>query len=381
MKTIAFGIPLQLALVPALALFGCGHKPASTSASPSPPKVSVVTLDVQSVLVTTELPGRVAALRVAEVRPQVNGVILKRFFVEGSEVEAGQQLYQIDPAPYEAGYHGAVAAAASARSLAERYKPLAAANAVSQQDYDNAVATDIQAQAALEAARINLRYTRVLSPISGRIGRSTVTEGALVTANQPSAMATVQQLDHVYVDVTQPIGTLLRLKREAAAGQLRQNPGGRTPVSLRLEDATDYAQTGTLQFSEVTVDESTGSVTMRALFPNPDRILLPGMFVRERIEEGVRLGALLVPQQGVSHNEKGEPTALVVAADNTIVLRVLKIDRAVGDRWLVSAGLEGGDRVVVEGLQFAQLGAKVEPEELLATAQASHGERLSANRK
>jgi membrane fusion protein (multidrug efflux system) len=381
MKTIAFGIPLQLALVPALALFGCGHKPASTSASPSPPKVSVVTLDVQSVLVTTELPGRVAALRVAEVRPQVNGVILKRFFVEGSEVEAGQQLYQIDPAPYEAGYHGAVAAAASARSLAERYKPLAAANAVSQQDYDNAVATDIQAQAALEAARINLRYTRVLSPISGRIGRSTVTEGALVTANQPSAMATVQQLDHVYVDVTQPIGTVLRLKREAAAGQLRQNQGGRTPVSLRLEDATDYAQTGTLQFSEVTVDESTGSVTMRALFPNPDRILLPGMFVRERIEEGVRLGALLVPQQGVSHNEKGEPTALVVAADNTIVLRVLKIDRAVGDRWLVSAGLEGGDRVVVEGLQFAQLGAKVEPEELLATAQASHGERLSANRK
>jgi membrane fusion protein (multidrug efflux system) len=381
MKTIAFGIPLQLALVPALALFGCGHKPASTSASPSPPKVSVVTLDVQSVPVTTELPGRVAALRVAEVRPQVNGVILKRFFVEGSEVEAGQQLYQIDPAPYEAGYHGAVAAAASARSLAERYKPLAAANAVSQQDYDNAVATDIQAQAALEAARINLRYTRVLSPISGRIGRSTVTEGALVTANQPSAMATVQQLDHVYVDVTQPIGTVLRLKREAAAGQLRQNQGGRTPVSLRLEDATDYAQTGTLQFSEVTVDESTGSVTMRALFPNPDRILLPGMFVRERIEEGVRLGALLVPQQGVSHNEKGEPTALVVAADNTIVLRVLKIDRAVGDRWLVSAGLEGGDRVVVEGLQFAQLGAKVEPEEFLATAQASHGERLSANRK
>jgi RND family efflux transporter MFP subunit len=318
---------------------------------------------------------------VAEVRPQVNGIILRRLFVEGSEVEAGQQLYQIDPAPYEASYHSAVAAAQSARALAERYKPLAAANAVSKQDYDNAVATDLQAQAALETARINLRYTKVLSPISGRIGRSTVTEGALVTANQPAAMATVQQLDHVYVDVTQPIGTLLRLKREAATGQLHQNEPRRTPVSLRLEDATDYVRAGTLQFSEVTVDESTGSVTMRALFPNPDRVLLPGMFVRERIEEGVRTGALLVPQQSVSHNEKGDPTALVVTSDNDIALRVLKTDRAVGDRWLVSAGLQDGDRVVVEGLQLVQPGAKVQAEELLETAQASQRERLAANHK
>ena len=379
MRRIAFGIPLQVALVSTLALFGCGRKPAPTSASPPPSTVSVVTVKAQSVPVTTELPGRVAALRVAEVRPQVNGIILKRMFVEGSEVEAGQQLYQIDPAPYEASYHSAVAAAASARSLAERYKPLVAVNAVSKQDYDNAVATDLQAQAVLEAARINLRYTKVLSPISGRIGRSTVTEGALVTANQLAAMATVQQLDHVYVDVTQPIGTLLRLKREAAAGQLKKNAAGRTPVSLRLEDATDYAQSGTLQFSEVTVDETTGSVTMRALFPNPDRVLLPGMFVRERIEEGVRTSALLVPQQGVSHNERGDPTALVVAADNTVALRVLKADRAVGDRWLVSAGLQEGDRVVVEGLQLVQPGAKVQPEEFRETAQASQGERMSAN--
>jgi membrane fusion protein (multidrug efflux system) len=381
MRRIALDMPLQLTLVSALALFGCGPKPAPTSASPPPAKVSVVTLKAQPVPVTTELPGRVAAVRVAEVRPQVNGIILRRMFVEGSEVEAGQQLYQIDPAPYEASYHSAVAAAGSARSLAERYKPLAAANAVSQQDYDNAVATDLQAQAALETARINLRYTKVLSPISGRIGRSTVTEGALVTANQPAAMATVQQLDHVYVDVTQPIGTLLRLKREARAGQLRQNTAGRTPVTLRLEDATDYAQGGTLQFSEVTVDESTGSVTMRALFPNPERILLPGMFVRERIEEGVRLDALLVPQQGVSHNQKGDPTALVVGADNTIALRVVKTDRAVADQWLVSGGLQEGDRVVVEGLQLAEPGVKVQPEEFRKTAQASQGERLSANRK
>jgi membrane fusion protein, multidrug efflux system len=381
MRRIPSGFPLQLTLVPAMTLLACSHNPGPGSGATSPPKVSFVTVKSQTVPVITELPGRVAALRIAEVRPQVNGIILKRFFVEGSEVRAGQQLYQIDPAPYEATFHSAVAAAASARSLAERYRPLAAANAVSQQDYDNAVATDLQSQAALETARINLRYTRVLSPISGRIGRSAVTEGALVTANQPTAMATVQQLDHVYVDVTQPIGTLLRLKREAATGQLRQNEAGRTPVRLRLEDATDYAQTGALQFSEVTVDESTGSVTMRALFQNPDRILLPGMFVRERIEEGVRLGALLVPQEGISHNDKGDPTALVVAADNTIALRVLKTDRAIGDRWLVSDGLQEGDRVVVEGLQVAKPGATVEPEEFLQPPQASPAERLSANRK
>ena len=381
MRRTTRGLPLQLALVSTLALAGCGRKPAPTSAAQPAPKVSVITVKPQSVPVTTELPGRVAAFRVAEVRPQVNGIILKRLFVEGSEVAAGQQLYQIDPAPYEASYHSAVAAAASARSLAERYKPLAAANAVSKQDYDNAVATDLQAQAALEAARINLRYTRVLSPISGRIGRSSVTEGALVTANQPAAMALVQQLDHVYVDVTQPIGTLLRLKREAASGRLHQNESGRTPVSLRLEDATDYARGGTLQFSEVTVDESTGSVTMRALFPNPDRVLLPGMFVRERIEEGVRMGALLVPQQGVSHNDRGDATALVVTAADTVALRVLKTDRAVGDRWLVSAGLQAGDRLVVEGLQLVQPGTKVQAEEIRETAQAGQGERLAAIQK
>lgn len=381
MKRIAFDLTLQLALVSTLALFGCGQKAAPTSASPALPKVSVVTVKAQSVPVTTELPGRVAALRVAEVRPQVNGIILKRMFAEGSEVNVGQQLYLIDPAPYEANYHSAEAAVAAAHALAERYKSLAEAHAVSKQDYDNAKAADLQAQAALETARINLRYTKVFSPISGRIGRSSVTEGALVTANQPGALATVQQLDRVYVDVTQPSGTLLRLKHEAAGGQLHQNEPGRTPVSLRLEDATDYVQAGTLQFSEVTVDESTGSVTMRALFPNPDRVLLPGMFVRERIEEGVRLGALLVPQQGVSHNEKGDPTALVVAADNTIALRVLKTDRTVGDRWLVSEGLQEGDRIVVEGLQLAQPGAKVEPEEFREPAQPSQGERLSAAQK
>lgn len=343
-------------------LAGCGHQAAAPPAPP-PPKVSVVTVQAQAVPITTELPGRVTAYRIADVRPQVNGIILKRLFVEGSEVKAGQQLYQIDPAPYQASYQSAVAAEASARSLAERYKPLAEANAVSKQDYDNAVASHLQARATVETARINLIYTKVLSPIGGRIGRTFVTEGALVTANQSTALATVQQLDPVYIDVTQPSNTLLRLRREAAAGLLKQNEAGKAQVQLRLEDGTDYGKNGTLEFAEVTVDPGTGSVTLRALMPNPDRLLLPGMFVREQIQEGMRQDAVLVPQQAVSHNQKGEPTTLVVGTDNTVELRTLQTDRAVGDQWIVTAGIKPGDRVIVEGLQLAQPGGKVQPEE------------------
>ena len=353
---------LAVSWVPLFGLLtGCEHK--APPPAPPPPKVSVVTVQSQSVPITTELPGRVDGYRYADVRPQVNGIILKRLFVEGGDVKAGQQLYLIDPAPYQATYDSAVAANASARALAERYKPLAEANAVSKQDYDNAIASHLQAQASVETARINLVYTRVLSPITGRIGRSLITEGALVTANQTSAIATIQQLDPVYVDVTQPITTLLRLKREAAAGLLTQNAQGKAQVRLRLEDGTDYARPGTLEFSEVTVDEGTGSVTLRALVPNPDRVLLPGMFVREVIQEGVREGAVLAPQQGVSHNQKGEPTALIVGPDNTVELRTITTDRAIGDQWLVSAGLKPGDRVIVEGIQSAKPGAKVVPEE------------------
>ena len=356
-------------------LAGCGHH--GPPPAPPPPKVFVVTLQAQAVPITTELPGRVNALRTADVRPQVNGIILKRLFVEGGEVKAGQQLYQIDPAPYKAAYDSAVAAQASARALAERYKPLAEANAVSQQDYDNAVASHLQAQAAVETARINLIYTRVLSPISGRIGRSLITEGALVTANQSGALATVQQLDPMYVDVTQPTTTLLRLRREADAGLLKQNAAGQTQVRVRLEDGSDYPHPGTLQFSEVTVDVGTGSVTLRALMPNPERLLLPGMFVRERIEEGVRQGAVLAPQQSVTHNQKGEPNALVVGPDNIVELRPLQTDRAVGDQWLVTSGLKAGDRVIVEGLQLARPGTKVvaqeyrPPQEEKSTRQAA----------
>ncbi len=356
-------------------LAGCGHH--GPPPAPPPPKVSVVTLQAQAVPITTELPGRVNALRTADVRPQVSGIILKRLFVEGGEVKAGQQLYQIDPAPYKAAYDSAVAAQASARALAERYKPLAEANAVSKQDYDNAVAAHLQAQAAVETARINLIYTRVLSPISGRIGRSLITEGALVTANQSAALATVQQLDPMYVDVTQPTTTLLRLRREADAGLLKQNAAGQTQVRVRLEDGSDYPHPGALQFSEVTVDLGTGSVTLRALLPNPERLLLPGMFVRERIEEGVRQGAVLAPQQGVTHNQKGVANALVVGPDNIVELRTLQTDRAVGDQWLVISGLKAGDRVIVEGLQLAKPGSKVAvqeyrpPQEQKSTAQAA----------
>ncbi len=345
----------------AVLLAGCHHRVPPPA--PPPPRVSVVTVRAQAVPITTELPGRVAAYRTADVRPQVNGIILKRLFVEGTEVKAGQQLYQIDPAPYQASYDSAVAAQASTRALAERDKPLVEANLVTKQDYDNAVAAYLQAKAAVETAHINLVYTRVLSPISGRVGRSFVTEGALVTANQPTALATVQQLEPVYVDVTQPSTTLLRLRREADAGELKQNEAGKTQVWLRLEDGSDYGRPGTLEFSEVSVDPGTGSVTLRALMPNPERLLLPGMFVREQIQEGVRQGAVLAPQQGVSHDQKGEPDALVVGPDGTVELRTLQVDRAIGDQWVVNSGLKPGDRVIVEGIQSAKPGSKVVADE------------------
>jgi membrane fusion protein (multidrug efflux system) len=360
-----------LAALPAVLLVSCGHQTAPPPQAA--PRVTVVTVHTQALPFTTELPGRVTAYRTADVRPQVSGIVLRRLFVEGSEVKAGQQLYQIDPAPYQAVYDSAVAAEASARALAERYKPLVEANAVSKQDYDNAIATQLQAQAAVETAHINLIYTRLLSPISGRIGRSSVTEGALVTANQATALATVQQLDPVYVDVTQPSTTLLRLRREGAAGQLKQNESRQTQVRLRLEDGSDYPHPGRLEFSEVSVDLGTGSVTLRALMPNPERLLLPGMFVREQIDEGMRQGAVLAPQQGITHDQKGESNAMVVGPDNIVELRVLRTDRAADDQWVVTSGLNAGDRVIVEGLQLARPGAKVVPEEYRPAA----GEKMA----
>jgi RND family efflux transporter MFP subunit len=351
----------------AVALFGCSAK---KEAPPPPPPVAVkvVTLKTQSVSLTTDLPGRAVPYRVAEIRPQVSGVILKRMFVEGADVKEGQQLYQIDPALYQAAYDSAAATAESSRLQAQRFRPLAEANAVSKQDYDNAVAAAAQNKASAETAHINLVYTRLLSPISGRTGRSSVTEGALVTANQTTSLATVQQLDPIYVDVTQPMAVLLRLKREMAAGQLVQAGANQAEVHLLLEDSSHYAPTGKLQFAEVQVDQTTGSVTLRALFPNPDKLLLPGMFVREQIEEGTRTDAILVPQVAVTHNQKGEPTTLVVGADNKVELRPLVTERAIGDKWLVTDGVKAGDRVIVEGVQFAKPGATVKPEEVQSAA-------------
>jgi membrane fusion protein, multidrug efflux system len=338
---------------------------AKKQAPPPPPPlaVKVITLTPQTVSLTTDLPGRTVPYKAAEIRPQVSGVIQKRMFVEGSDVKEGQQLYQIDPALYQAAYDSAAATAESSRQQVERYKPLVEVNAVSKQDYDNAVAAAAQNKAAAATARINLVYTRLLSPISGRIGRSAVTEGALVTADQTTALATVQQLDPIYVDVTQPSAVLLRLKRELAAGELVRTGGNEAEVHLMLEDGSPYKIPGKLQFAELQVDQTTGSVTLRALFPNPDKLLLPGMFVREQIEEGRRTAALLVPQVAVTHNQRGDATALVVNGENKVELHTLVAERAIGDKWLVTEGVKAGDRVIVEGLQYAKPGATVKPEE------------------
>jgi membrane fusion protein (multidrug efflux system) len=355
----------------AIALPACGKKPAP--APPPPPTVEVITLKPEAAVLMTELPGRTTAFLTADVRPQVNGVIQKRTFVEGAEVSAGTQLYQIDPAVYRAAYDTAQAtlqrneaALVTARAKAERYKPLAEAQAVSRQDYDDSVAASGEAvadiataKAAIEQARINLQYTKVAAPISGRISRSAVTPGALVTADQTTALATVTQLDPIYVDVTQTATTLLRLEQELAAGKLQKSGPGTASVHLVFEDGSKYPLTGTLQFSEVTVDPGTGTVVLRAVFPNPQHLLLPGLYVRAQLQEGTDDKALLVPQQGVSHNTHGDPTVLVVDADRKVALKVIQTSRVIDGKWLVTGGLAAGDRVIVEGLQTAEPGAEV----------------------
>ena len=362
-----------------LLIAGCGKHAVST---PPKPAVTVVDLQAARVSLTTELPGRTSAYRVAEVRPQVSGVVLRRLFKEGDLVAAGQQLYQIDSAPYEATLESARATLAHARAAvtaakltAERYMALVEAHAVSRQDYDNAVATLLQdeadvtsGQAAVRAAEISLAYTKVYSPIHGRTGRSSVTEGALVTVNQPTSLVTVTQLDPVYVDLTQPTTTLVRLKRELAAGQIRHGDGDHAPAKLLLEDGTPYEFSGTLQFSEVTVDQGTGSVTLRALFPNTQGLLLPGMFVRATIEEGVRESAILAPQQGITHAPDGSATALVVGANDVVEKRNVELDRALGDRWVVTRGLAAGERLIVAGKQRIKPGMQVAVRDQVASS-------------
>jgi membrane fusion protein (multidrug efflux system) len=336
------------------------------------PEVSVITIETQRVTLSTELSGRVAASLTAEVRPQVGGIIQNRLFTEGSDVKAGEVLYQIDPASYQAAHDGAQAALAKAEAnllpvklKADRYKELLTSEAVSGQDLDDAVAAlklteaDIQsAKASLEAARINLAYTKVTAPISGRIGRSSVTNGALVTASQPTPLATIQQLDPVYVDVTQSSSDMLRLRKALESGRTTTSEK-QAKVALTLDDGSQYPQPGILKFTEAFVDESTGSVTLRTLFPNPKLTLLPGMFVRATLEEGVREQGILVPQRGVTRNPAGSAMVMTVGADEKVEPRVIQADRTVGENWLVNEGLKPGDRVILEGLQKARPGTPV----------------------
>jgi membrane fusion protein (multidrug efflux system) len=353
-----------LCLLIAASGVSCSRKQA-----PLPPAPEVVTVTVarQPVLLTTELPGRTSPYLIAEIRPQVNGLIQKRLFTEGSDVQAGQELYQIDPAPFQAALDNAKANLPALRLRADRYKEALVDKAVSQQDFDDADAALKQAEAALETARINLNYTHIVSPISGRIGKSTVTDGAIVTAYQPLALATIQQLDPIYVDVPQSTTELLRLQRRLEDGRLTHDGTNANQVQLFLEDGTRYPLEGTLQFRDISVDPTTGSVILRVVVPNPNGVLLPKMFVRAVVKEGVNEQAMLIPQQAVSRDPKGNPYVLVVGAESKVQPRPLTLDRAIGDKWLVASGLAPGDRVIVEGIQRVRPGMPVKEVSSLAT--------------
>ncbi|CCG07762.1 efflux RND transporter periplasmic adaptor subunit [Pararhodospirillum photometricum] len=354
-----------------LAVAACDEKTAGPPPAPPPPEVAVVEVQPQRVGLTTELPGRTAAYRVAEVRPQVGGLIQKRLFTEGTDVKAGQQLYQIDPAPYaaelqkaRAELEKAEATARAARLKAERYRKLVSGDVVSRQTFDDAVAADAEADAAIgvaraavEVARINLDYTKVLAPISGRIGASAVTEGALVTASQTAALATVTQLDPINVNITQSSAELMRLRRDIDSGRVEKAPVA--TVRLKIDGLQTYEIPGTLQFAEVTVDPSTGSVRLRAEFPNPQGVLLPGLFVRAVVEQAVRDETLLVPQQSLVRRPDGSAIVWVVDAENKVAPRPVQVGQALGDRWLITEGLSAGDKVVVQGLQRLKPGIPV----------------------
>jgi len=369
----------------AAALAGCGHREGGAPQGPGAMPVTVVTLRAEPVTLVRELTGRTSAYLVAEVRPQVSGIVKARLFTEGASVRAGQALYQLDDATYRADYGVAKAAVAraeatleAARLRARRTGELVKTGVVSAQDNDNAVAALRQAEADVEASRaalasagVVLGYARITSPISGRIGKSAVTEGALVKAEQDAPLATVQQLDPVYVDVTQSSAELLQLKRELAAGTLEEHAS--LPVAIVLEDGSRYAQEGALEFSDVSVDPGTGSYLLRIKVPNPDRTLLPGMYVRALVGNGVRPQGLLVPQQGIARDPRGNATALVVGKDGKAEIRVVQATRTIGDKWLVDGGLVAGDRVIVEGLQKVQPGMPVAATEATATPAGAAG--------
>jgi membrane fusion protein (multidrug efflux system) len=374
-RLISAGVP---ALFTALALVACGPKGPAGPDPNAPAQVGVVVVRTEPVTLTAELTGRTSAFLVSEVRPQVSGLIKARLFQEGSNVRAGQPLYQIDPATYRASLDSAMAglaqaqaAANSARLKANRYRELVAINAVSKQDNDDAKAADEQAaanvqvqRAAVEQARINLAYTRVFAPISGRIGKSSVTPGALVTASQANALATVQNLGSIYVDVTQSAADLLKLRQQLEGGAV--STANTAQVDLILEDGSVYPIPGALAFSDITVDPGTESVGLRAVFPNPKGVLLPGLYVRARIRKGIATSGILAPQPAVSRDPKGHATAFVVGAGGKAEPRQLTVTQTVGDKWLVTSGLRPGDQLIVEGLQKVRPGAPVNPTILAA---------------
>jgi membrane fusion protein (multidrug efflux system) len=373
-----------------LMLNACGQSKPGAGPQGVAPEVAVFTIQQERVPVITELPGRTSAYLVAEVRPQVGGIIQKRFFTEGSDVKAGNVLYQIDPVTYETAHSAAKASLARAeanvisiRNRVERYKELVTINAVSQQEYDDVTAALKQAEAdvqvnnaATESARINLNYTRVTAPITGRIGKSNVTVGALVTASQPTPLAVIQQLDPIYVDATQSSANLLQLKGNIAAGRIKGDGPNQTRVNLLLEDGTPYPLEGILKFSDVTVDSSTGSFIQRMVFPNPKHTLLPGMYARALIQEGVIDRAILVPQQGVSRDPKGNPFVLIVDGAGKVEQRMITVARAIGDKWNVASGLAPGDKVIVEGMQRVRPGIPVK----VVPFDAGHKENVEAKK-
>ena len=378
------------AVATVLALAACGQAAQGpAAAAPAAPQVRYMVVQPQRVALTSELPGRTSPVEVADVRPQITGLVQTRKFVEGSEVKAGELLYQVDPASYRATVDSAQAALAKAQATlvstklqASRYKELVAIKAVSQQEADNAAATELQgeadvasAKAALQTAKINLDYTRIVAPIGGRIGKSAVTVGALVTANQTTALATVQKLNPMYVDITQSSSALLVLRRALAQGTLGS---GTAKVTLRLEDGSTYPLDGKLKFTDVTVDQTTGAVTLRAEFPNPHAELLPGMYVRAVLAQAVAEQALLVPQPAVSRDSTGKPVAFVVAADGKLEQRTLVTDRAIGDQWLVTSGLQAGDKLVVEGQAKAKPGAAVDAKPMAVAEPAKPASAASA---
>jgi len=332
-----------------------GSQPAASSV----PQVGVTQVTSQPVTLMTQLPGRTTAVKTAEVRPQVSGVVQKLLFTEGGEVKAGQPLYQIDPATYKAAYDKALATWQNDAMVTKRYQPLAAAHAISQQTYDDAVAAERSARADVETARVNLDYTLVKAPIAGHISRSLVTAGALVTNGQTDYLATLQQLDPIYVDVNESVADLLRLRRAMAQGKLAKVDDNTAAVTLRLEDGSDYPLEGKLAFSEVNVSETTGTVVLRAVFPNPHNELLPGMYVHAILPQGVQQQGILLPQEAIMHDTKGQPYVYVVKADSSVEQRNITTGEMVKGNWLVNSGLKSGEQVIVNGLQSVRSGAKV----------------------